>query len=102
MVTNNIQFQENVSAIIQDLQTQIGELATTVNQLQLKVRDRVCPTLSHLSYSRSKLDRFPISQDRIAESKSALASPRPSLYFHIPADRHQVGILQYFVFSAQL
>ncbi|RDX87682.1 hypothetical protein CR513_30817, partial [Mucuna pruriens] len=30
MTTNNIQFQEN------DLQTQIGQLATTVNQLQSK------------------------------------------------------------------
>ena len=34
MTTNNIQFQQNVSATIQDLQTQIGQLATTVNQLQ--------------------------------------------------------------------
>ena len=34
MATNNIQFQQNVSATIQDLQTQIGQLATTVNQLQ--------------------------------------------------------------------
>ncbi|RDX69695.1 hypothetical protein CR513_51148, partial [Mucuna pruriens] len=36
MATNNIQFQENVSATIQDLQTQIGQLATIVNQLQFK------------------------------------------------------------------
>ena len=34
MVTNNIQFQQNVSATIQDLQTQIGQLATTVKQMQ--------------------------------------------------------------------
>ena len=34
IATNNIQFQQNVSATIQDLQTQIGQLATTINQLQ--------------------------------------------------------------------
>ena len=34
MATNNIQFQQNVSATIQNLQTQIGRLATTANQLQ--------------------------------------------------------------------
>ena len=34
MATKNIKFQQNVSATIQDLQTQIGQLATTVNQLQ--------------------------------------------------------------------
>ena len=34
MATNNIQFQQNVSATIQDLQTQIGQLATIVNQMQ--------------------------------------------------------------------
>ena len=34
MATRNIQFQQNVSATFQDLQTQIGQLATTVNQLQ--------------------------------------------------------------------
>jgi len=34
MATNNIQFQKNVNASIQDLQTQIGQLATTVNQLK--------------------------------------------------------------------
>ncbi|RDX63952.1 hypothetical protein CR513_57564, partial [Mucuna pruriens] len=33
---NNIQFQENASTIIQDLQTQIGQLAATVNYLQSK------------------------------------------------------------------
>ncbi|RDX62507.1 hypothetical protein CR513_59151, partial [Mucuna pruriens] len=33
MVTNNIQFQENVSTTIQDLQIEIGQLATMVNQL---------------------------------------------------------------------
>jgi len=34
MATSNIQFQQNVSATILDLQTQIGQLVTTVNQLQ--------------------------------------------------------------------
>ena len=34
ITTSNIQFQKNVSATIQDLQTQIGQLATTVSQLQ--------------------------------------------------------------------
>ena len=34
MANSNIQFQYNVSATIQDLQTQIGQLATIVNQLQ--------------------------------------------------------------------
>ena len=34
MATNNIQFQQNVSGTIQELHTQIGQLATTVNQLQ--------------------------------------------------------------------
>jgi len=34
MTTNNIQFQQNVHATIQDLQTQIGQLTTTVNQMQ--------------------------------------------------------------------
>ncbi|RDX66738.1 hypothetical protein CR513_54462, partial [Mucuna pruriens] len=33
MATSNIQFQQNVSATIQDLQTHIGQLATTLNQL---------------------------------------------------------------------
>ncbi|RDX85534.1 hypothetical protein CR513_33262, partial [Mucuna pruriens] len=36
IATNNIQFQENVFATIQDLQTHIGPLATMVNQLQSK------------------------------------------------------------------
>ncbi|KAK7315782.1 hypothetical protein VNO77_34357 [Canavalia gladiata] len=31
LATNNLQFQHNVSSTIQDLQTQIGQLATTVN-----------------------------------------------------------------------
>ena len=31
MATNNIQFQQNVSGTIQELHTQIGQLATTVN-----------------------------------------------------------------------
>ncbi|RDX91635.1 hypothetical protein CR513_26357, partial [Mucuna pruriens] len=34
MATNNIQFQQNMNATIQDLQTEIGQLATIVNQLQ--------------------------------------------------------------------
>ena len=34
LATNNLQFQQNVSSTIQDLQTQIGQLATTVNQLK--------------------------------------------------------------------
>ena len=34
MATNNIQFQQNENATIQDLQTQIAKLATNVNQLQ--------------------------------------------------------------------
>ncbi|RDX72226.1 hypothetical protein CR513_48319, partial [Mucuna pruriens] len=34
MTTTNIQFQQNVTTTIQHLQTQIGQLATTVNQLQ--------------------------------------------------------------------
>ena len=34
MATNNIQFQQNVCATIQDMQTQIGELTIIVNQLQ--------------------------------------------------------------------
>ena len=34
MATNNMQFQQNVQSSIQDMQTQIGQLATTVNQLQ--------------------------------------------------------------------
>ena len=34
IATSNIQFQQNVSATIQDLQTQIGQLATTINQLK--------------------------------------------------------------------
>ncbi|RDY11680.1 hypothetical protein CR513_03613, partial [Mucuna pruriens] len=36
MTTNNIQFQENVFSTSQNLQTQIGQLATIVNQLQSK------------------------------------------------------------------
>ncbi|RDX96468.1 hypothetical protein CR513_20866, partial [Mucuna pruriens] len=66
-----------------------------------RVRDRVNPTPSHLSYSQSKPDRFLVSRDQIAESRLALASLRPSWYFHIQVDRHQVDILQYLVFSAQ-
>ena len=34
MATSNIKFQQNVSATIQHLQTQIVQLATIVNQLQ--------------------------------------------------------------------
>ncbi|XP_027338093.1 uncharacterized protein LOC113852030 [Abrus precatorius] len=34
MAKNNLQFQQNVNASIQDLQTQIGQLATTVNQFK--------------------------------------------------------------------
>ncbi|RDX72757.1 hypothetical protein CR513_47715, partial [Mucuna pruriens] len=44
------------------------------------VRDRVSPTLLHLSYSRPKPNRFPITRDRIAESWSALALLRPSRF----------------------
>ncbi|RDX98033.1 hypothetical protein CR513_19113, partial [Mucuna pruriens] len=36
MAMNNIQFQENVFATSQNLQTQVGQLATTMNQLQSK------------------------------------------------------------------
>ncbi|RDY12959.1 hypothetical protein CR513_02181, partial [Mucuna pruriens] len=36
MTMNNIQLQENMSATMQDLQTRIGQLATSVNQLQSK------------------------------------------------------------------
>ncbi|RDY00226.1 hypothetical protein CR513_16621, partial [Mucuna pruriens] len=36
MATNNIQFQENVFATSQNLQAQIGQLTTIVNQLQSK------------------------------------------------------------------
>ena len=34
MATKNIQFQQNMGATIQDLQTLIGQLATTINLLQ--------------------------------------------------------------------
>ena len=34
MATNNMQFQQNVQSSIQDMQTQIEQLAITVNQLQ--------------------------------------------------------------------
>jgi len=34
MATNSLQFQQNVYSTIQDLQTQIGQLVTTVNHLQ--------------------------------------------------------------------
>ncbi|RDY04596.1 hypothetical protein CR513_11664, partial [Mucuna pruriens] len=34
MATSNIQFQQNLTVTIQDLQTHIGKLATTTNQLQ--------------------------------------------------------------------
>ncbi|XP_027337195.1 uncharacterized protein LOC113850871 [Abrus precatorius] len=34
MAKSNLQFQQNVNAFIQDLQTQIGQLATTVNQFK--------------------------------------------------------------------
>ncbi|RDX91935.1 hypothetical protein CR513_26002, partial [Mucuna pruriens] len=34
LATSNIQFQQNVTATIQDLQTHIRQLATTINQLQ--------------------------------------------------------------------
>ena len=34
IATNNIQFQQNVSGTIQELHTQIGQLATTVKQMQ--------------------------------------------------------------------
>ncbi|RDX84619.1 hypothetical protein CR513_34303, partial [Mucuna pruriens] len=32
--SNNMQFQQNMTATIQDLKTQIGQLANTVSQLQ--------------------------------------------------------------------
>ena len=34
MATKNIPFQQNMSATIKNLQTHIGQLATTVNQMQ--------------------------------------------------------------------
>ncbi|RDX82170.1 hypothetical protein CR513_37072, partial [Mucuna pruriens] len=34
MATSNIKFQQNVTGTIQDLKTQMGQLATTMNQLQ--------------------------------------------------------------------
>ena len=34
MYINNIRFQQNVSATIQDLKTQIGQSTTNINQLQ--------------------------------------------------------------------
>ncbi|RDX95921.1 hypothetical protein CR513_21491, partial [Mucuna pruriens] len=43
MAMNNIQFQENVSATMQDLQTQFGQLATTMNQLQSKGFGQLSP-----------------------------------------------------------
>ncbi|RDX90994.1 hypothetical protein CR513_27085, partial [Mucuna pruriens] len=42
------------------------------------VRDQVSQTPSRLSYSWPKPDRFPVSRDRIAESRSTLVSPRPT------------------------
>ncbi|RDX93480.1 hypothetical protein CR513_24249, partial [Mucuna pruriens] len=36
MTTSNIQFQQNMTATIQELQTEIGQLATIMNQLQSK------------------------------------------------------------------
>ncbi|RDX68234.1 hypothetical protein CR513_52792, partial [Mucuna pruriens] len=45
--------------------------------MQAKI-DRVSPTSLCLSYFRLKLDWFPVSRDQIAESRSALASLRPS------------------------
>ncbi|RDY05626.1 hypothetical protein CR513_10514, partial [Mucuna pruriens] len=33
---NNVQFQQNIIAIVQELTAQIGQLATTINQLQFK------------------------------------------------------------------
>ncbi|RDX97817.1 hypothetical protein CR513_19366, partial [Mucuna pruriens] len=55
MAMNNIQFQENVSATIHDLQTQIGQLTTTVNQPQSKgievdkAKIDIISSLSHLA-----------------------------------------------------
>ncbi|RDX86570.1 hypothetical protein CR513_32083, partial [Mucuna pruriens] len=43
------------------------------------------PTLSHLSYSRPKPDRFPVSRDRVAESKSTFSTTK------IPA--YQIGVI---------
>ncbi|RDX97363.1 hypothetical protein CR513_19859, partial [Mucuna pruriens] len=40
--------------------------------------NRLNPTSSHLSYSHPKLDQFPISRDRIAESKVCLLSESSS------------------------
>ena len=45
MATNNIQFQQNVSATIQDLHTQIGQLATTVNRQQQQSFDNILAQL---------------------------------------------------------
>ncbi|RDY10533.1 hypothetical protein CR513_04934, partial [Mucuna pruriens] len=56
------------------------------------VRDRVSPNPSRLNHFWLKPYRFPVSQDRIAESESALALPRPSRHF---PSRSQVGIPQH-------
>ncbi|RDX84477.1 hypothetical protein CR513_34466, partial [Mucuna pruriens] len=45
------------------------------------VRNRVSLTLSCLNHFWLKPYRFPVSRDRIAESESALALPRPSRHF---------------------
>ena len=34
LVTNNLQFQQRTDATIQNLETQIGQLASSMNQLQ--------------------------------------------------------------------
>jgi len=34
MAANNIQFEQNISATVQDLKMQMGRMATTINELK--------------------------------------------------------------------
>ncbi|RDX82138.1 hypothetical protein CR513_37103, partial [Mucuna pruriens] len=59
-----------------------------------RVRDQVIPTASCLNHFWLKPYRLPVSRNRITESKSALALPRPSRHF---PSRCRVNISQHLV-----
>ena len=71
MATKNIKFQQNVSATIQDLQTQIGQLATTVNQLQQQGSGNIPAQL--------------------------IISPKGNIDFHPPESLKKINIKLYFL-----
>ncbi|XP_027351187.1 uncharacterized protein LOC113862297 [Abrus precatorius] len=82
MAKSNLQFQQNVNASIQDLQTQIGQLATTVNQFksqgseQLPSQTKVNPRNPKTASSSSEIVQKPP-----IPFSNKIAKPRPPTDF---------------------